>query len=154
MADVARTLPRLKAHHDALGVDGAEGINHDLPLDRLDGINDDGHCARVKLLEGLQSEAKGRVSVLSRASTSRRATHLLSVDVDAREPAAESWVRVIPTNDHLRPVATREREGTNVSSEVRCFEGKTTHLPVCLSMSSILVWNTGSTASTDTPVPL
>ena len=27
-------------------------------------------------------------------------------------------------------------------------------LPVCFSMSSILVWNTGSTASTDTPVPL
>ena len=27
------------------------------------------------------------------------------------------------------------------------------HLPHCLSMSSILVWNTGSTASTLTPVP-
>lgn len=29
-----------------------------------------------------------------------------------------------------------------------------THRPVCFSMSSIFVWNTGSTASTDTPVPL
>jgi hypothetical protein len=29
-----------------------------------------------------------------------------------------------------------------------------THRPVCLSMSSIFVWNTGSTASTETPVPL
>lgn len=28
------------------------------------------------------------------------------------------------------------------------------HLPTCLSMSSIFVWNTGSTASTLTPVPL
>ena len=27
------------------------------------------------------------------------------------------------------------------------------HLPHCLSMSSILVWKTGSTASTLTPVP-
>ena len=26
--------------------------------------------------------------------------------------------------------------------------------PVCLSISSIFVWNTGSTASTETPVPL
>jgi len=30
----------------------------------------------------------------------------------------------------------------------------TTDLPVCLSMSSIFVWKTGSTASTLTPVPL
>ncbi len=27
------------------------------------------------------------------------------------------------------------------------------YLPVCLSMSNILAWKTGSTASTDTPVP-
>ena len=28
-----------------------------------------------------------------------------------------------------------------------------TDLPVCLSMSNIFAWNTGSTASTETPVP-
>lgn len=32
--------------------------------------------------------------------------------------------------------------------------GGAAHRPVCLSMSSILVWKTGSTASTETPVPL
>ena len=31
--------------------------------------------------------------------------------------------------------------------------GQRSHLPVCFSMSSIFVWNTGSTASTLTPVP-
>lgn len=35
-----------------------------------------------------------------------------------------------------------------------CLAKRATHRPVCLSMSSILVWNTGSTASTLTPVPL
>ena len=34
------------------------------------------------------------------------------------------------------------------------LSGLATHRPVCLSMSSIFVWNTGSTASTETPVPL
>jgi len=32
-----------------------------------------------------------------------KGTNLLSVDIDARQPAPETRMRVIPSNDHLRP---------------------------------------------------
>lgn len=36
--------------------------------------------------------------------------HLLSLDVDAREPATEAWMRVIPSYNHFR-------SGTDPQSE-------------------------------------
>jgi hypothetical protein len=54
------------AHHKGLRVDEAEGVDDDLALDRLDGVDDDGDGAGGELLE-----------------------RLLRVDVDRRQPAAE-----------------------------------------------------------------
>ncbi len=44
---------------------------------------------------------------------------------------------------------TRHRTVMNMIFDLFCYR----YLPVCLSMSNILAWKTGSTASTDTPVP-
>lgn len=52
----------------------------DLALDTLDGIDDDGDGA---LGQGLET--------------------LLRIDVDAREPAAEARMRVVPADHHLGP---------------------------------------------------
>ncbi len=71
---------RLLAEHQRLRVDEPEGINNDLPLDRLDRVNDHGDGSRRKLLEGL-----------------------LRVDIDGRQPAAETRVRVVPSDDRLWP---------------------------------------------------
>lgn len=76
MANVARCLARLLAHHHALGVDEAEGVDNDLALDGLDGVDDDGHGA---ILDGLE--------------------RLLGVDVDRGQPAAKAGVRVVPADD-------------------------------------------------------
>lgn len=37
--------------YEHLRVDQSEGIDDDLALDRLDRVDDDGHCARVELLK-------------------------------------------------------------------------------------------------------
>jgi hypothetical protein len=60
------------AYHQSLWVDCSEGVNDDLSLDGLDGINYDGNGARIKLLEAL-----------------------LSIYIDAGEPATKTRVRVI-----------------------------------------------------------
>lgn len=90
VADVGSRLTWLLAGHQRLWVDKAESINDDLSLDRLNWINDDSDGSWVELLEGL-----------------------LGVDIDRREPASKTWMRVIPSNDgfwakdeldaHLRP---------------------------------------------------
>lgn len=67
VADVGGGLAGLVAHHEGLGVDEAEGVDDNLALDRLDGVDDDGDGAGVELLKGL-----------------------LGVDVDRGEPAAEA----------------------------------------------------------------
>ena len=54
-------------------IDGAEGLEHDFPFHRLDGVDNDGHRAGVEGLEGL-----------------------LGVDIDGRQPTAEAWMRVVP----------------------------------------------------------
>ena len=71
-------LPRLCSLHQYFGVDEPECVDHDLALHALDGVDYDGHCAVIQLLEAL-----------------------LRVDVDHREPAAEAWVRVVPSDDHF-----------------------------------------------------
>lgn len=67
VADVGRGLTGFVAHHEGLWVDEAEGINDDLALYGLNGVNDDGDGARCELLE-----------------------RLLCVDVDRRQPTAEA----------------------------------------------------------------
>jgi hypothetical protein len=61
--------------HQKLGVDETESIDDDLALDGLDRVNDDGDCTGVQLLEGL-----------------------LSVDINRRQPATETRMRVVPSN--------------------------------------------------------
>lgn len=78
VADVGGGLAGLVAHHEGLRVDEAEGIDDDLALDGLDGVDDDGDGAGSKLLE-----------------------RLLCVDVDRRQPAAETGMRVVPADDCL-----------------------------------------------------
>ena len=53
MTDVGSSLSRLVAHHECLRVDQAEGIDDDLALDGLNGVDYDGDGARCELLEGL-----------------------------------------------------------------------------------------------------
>lgn len=53
MAQVTRALPGLLTKHKGLGVDQAEGVNDNLALDGLNGVDDNGDSTRGKLLEGL-----------------------------------------------------------------------------------------------------
>lgn len=46
MAEVRCTLPRFLAHHERLGVDESEGVDHDFAFHGLDWINDDGNSSR------------------------------------------------------------------------------------------------------------
>jgi hypothetical protein len=63
-------------HHEELWVDESESIDDDLALDGLDGIDDDGNSTRVELLE-----------------------RLLRIDIDGRQPAAETGMRVVPADN-------------------------------------------------------
>ena len=130
MPEIRGRLPRLLAQHECLRVDEAEGVDDDFALDGLDGVDDDGDGARGQLFEGL-----------------------LRVDVDAGEPAAEAGVRVVPADDGFLSV---EWSGLVTSFIAGCAGAgrKGGYRFVCRSMSIILVWKTGSTASTETPVPL
>lgn len=76
VADVGGCLAWLLTEHEGLGVDEAEGVNDDLALDGLDGVDNDGDGARGELFEGL-----------------------LGVDVYAREPTAEAGMGMVPTDD-------------------------------------------------------
>jgi hypothetical protein len=67
VTQVGRALSGLLAKHKRLGVDESEGVNDDLALDRLDGIDDDGDGSGGQLLE-----------------------RLLGVDIDRRKPATET----------------------------------------------------------------
>ena len=67
VADVGCGLAGFVAHHERLWVDEAEGIDDDLALYGLDGVDDNGDGAGRELLE-----------------------RLLCVDIDRRQPAAEA----------------------------------------------------------------
>jgi hypothetical protein len=67
VADVGSGLAGFVTHHQGLRVDEAEGIDDDLALDGLDGVDYDGDGAGRELLE-----------------------RLLRVDVDRGQPAAEA----------------------------------------------------------------
>jgi hypothetical protein len=53
MSEVRSCLPRFMAHHESLGIDESERVNHDLSFDRLYGIDDYGDGAGGELFEGL-----------------------------------------------------------------------------------------------------
>lgn len=76
MSQVTCALTRLLTKHERLGVDEAEGVNDDLALDGLDGVDDDGDGARGQLLE-----------------------RLLGVDIDGGKPASETRMGVVPADD-------------------------------------------------------
>lgn len=67
VAQVGSCLPGFLTKHERLWVDEAEGVNDNLALDRLDGIDDHGDGTWGELFKGL-----------------------LSVDIDGRKPAAEA----------------------------------------------------------------
>lgn len=85
VADVGGGLARLLPQHVGLREDEAEGVDDDLALDGLDGVDDDGDGARVELLKAL-----------------------LGVDVDAGEPAAKAGVGMVPADDDLRAAGLLE----------------------------------------------
>lgn len=89
---------------------------------------------------------------------------LLCVDVHARQPAAKTRVTVVPTHHHLRSIEQHRwnmrkdnyRQWPRLSIDIiwlqySASDNCTVYLPVCFSISNILAWNTGSTASTLTP---
>jgi hypothetical protein len=63
-----------------MGVYSSESVDNDFTLDGLNGVNDDGDGASGELLEGL-----------------------LGIDVDTREPTAESRMRVVPSDNFFWP---------------------------------------------------
>lgn len=79
MPQVGCSLTRLLSKHEKLWADETEGVNDDLSLDGLDGINDNCDGSRGQLLEGL-----------------------LCVDIDGGQPAAEAGMGVIPADNGLR----------------------------------------------------
>lgn len=125
VAQVGGRLPRLLAVDQRLWVYKAEGIDDDFALDGLNGVNDDGDGAGGELLEGL-----------------------LRVDVDGGEPAAEAGMGMVPAY-----YCFRSADSSQMARQKSVMK-KGAYRPVCLNMSIILVWKTGSTASTLTPVPL
>lgn len=101
MSDVTRALPRLDPHHDLLRADGPEGVDHDFALDGLYRVDNHGDRSRVELFEGLQRGRNMGTSVSDFGEANPRMADLLSVDVDAGQPAAEAGMRVIPPDHHL-----------------------------------------------------
>lgn len=73
MTQVGCRLAGLLAVDQGLWVDEAEGINDNLALDGLDGVDNNGDGAGVELLEGL-----------------------LCVDIDGRQPAAKTGMGMVP----------------------------------------------------------
>jgi hypothetical protein len=67
VSNVGCGLPGFLSEHECLRVDEAEGVNDDLALDGLDRVDDHSDSAGCELLE-----------------------RLLRVDINAREPAAET----------------------------------------------------------------
>lgn len=117
---------------------GSSGPNPHLSLDTLNGIDHHRDSALRQRLEAL-----------------------LRVDVHAWQPAAEARVTVVPSHHHLR---SGDKQRDFVKDSVQTTSNKTVkqqkcfkrflqrfYLPVCFSMSNILAWKTGSTASTLTP---
>ena len=81
MAQVGRGLSGFMAEHHRVRVDESKGVDDNLALHTLNRIDDHGDGALRQRLETL-----------------------LCVDIHARQPAAETRMRVIPADNHLRPI--------------------------------------------------
>ena len=81
MTKIGCGLARLLSHDDGLRGDQSESIDHNFTLDGLNGIDNDGDSARCELFE-----------------------RLLCVDIHRGQPASETWVRMVPSYDGLRPM--------------------------------------------------
>ncbi len=79
VTQVGGCLSGLLSEHERLRIDESESVNNDLSFHRLNWVYNDGNGSGGKLLEGL-----------------------LSVDIDAGKPAAETGVRMVPSDDGLR----------------------------------------------------
>lgn len=84
MSQIGSRLARLLAKHKGLWVNEAEGINDDFTLDGLDGVDDNGDSTRGELFE-----------------------RLLGIDIDTRQPTAETWMGVVPADNRFWPVHWR-----------------------------------------------
>ena len=80
MTQVGSALSWFLTKHQGLRIDKSECVDDDLALHRLYGVDDDGNGSRRKLFEAL-----------------------LGVDINRRQPASESRVRVVPSDDRLGP---------------------------------------------------
>jgi len=80
VTQVRRALAWLLSEHKRLWVDESEGIDDNLALDGLDGVNHDGNSSRCQLFE-----------------------RLLCVDINRGKPATEARVGMVPANDCLGP---------------------------------------------------
>ena len=78
MTKIRRRLSRLLTEHHHVRVDQTESIDNNFAFDALDGVNDHGNGS---VREGLKA--------------------LLGVDVDARQPAAEPRMGMVPSHYHL-----------------------------------------------------
>jgi len=78
MAQVGGGLTRFLAEHEGLGVDESEGVDYYFAFDGLDGVDDYGNGAGGELFEGL-----------------------LGINIDRREPAAETGMGMVPSNNSL-----------------------------------------------------
>jgi hypothetical protein len=97
VSDVARCLSRLLTGEKRIGVYGSESVDDDLSSNGLNGVNDHGHSSWVKRFERLKWSCN-QLQIPAKSTH----THLLRVDVDAGEPAAETGMRVVPSDNHLR----------------------------------------------------
>lgn len=53
VTDVGSRLTRFESHHDLLWVDGAECVDYNFALDRLDRVDYYCYCSRIELFKGL-----------------------------------------------------------------------------------------------------
>ena len=78
VTQVGSTLAWLLPEHKRLRVDKSEGIDDDLALDGLDGVNYDGNSSRCQLFE-----------------------RLLRININRGKPATETRMGMVPANDSL-----------------------------------------------------
>ena len=79
VTQVRCALTWLLSKHERLWVDESEGINDNLALDGLDGVNNNGNGSRCQLFKGL-----------------------LCIDINRRKPATKTRMRMVPSNNSLR----------------------------------------------------
>lgn len=84
MPQIGGGLARLLTKHQGLWIDEAESVDDDLTLDRLDGVDDNGNSTRSELFE-----------------------RLLGIDIDTRQPTAETWMGVVPADNRFWPTHWR-----------------------------------------------